>query len=123
MQAAASTTTTTTTAATITVSWFYDGVGCTTASYVFRKNGITQASGGGAGSASGSFTCVVGDVLVAENISGIKGFECSSAAAQIDRNFATVASDFQSGFNVAATATWTVTSGTTSVQMYAGSVA
>ena len=120
MQKAAATTTTTTTSATITVSWFYDGVGCTTSSYSFRKNGSTQASGGGAGSASGSFTCIVGDVLVAENTSGIKGFACGSAAAQIDRNGVTVASDFQSGFSVTATATWTVTAGTTSVQLYAG---
>lgn len=115
-----STTTTTTTAAVITVNWFYDGGGCTTSSYSFRKNGSTQASGGGGSTASGSFTCVVGDVLVAEHTSGIKGVSCSSAAAQIDRNGVTVASDFQSGFSVTATATWTVTSGTTSVDMYAG---
>jgi len=120
MQAAASTTTTTTTAATITVSWFYEPLGCSTASYSFRKNGVTQASGGGGTSASGTFTCVVGDVLVAEHTSGIKGIGCSDASSQIDRNFATVASAFVPGFSVTATSTWTVTSGTTSVQMYAG---
>ena len=108
---------------TITVSWFYDGVGCTTSSYSFIKNGSTQASGGGAGSASGTFTCVVGDVLVAEQTSGIKGASCSSAAAQIDRDGVTVASQFVSGFSVTATATWTVTSGTTSVVMSTGAVA
>jgi hypothetical protein len=117
------TTTTTTTAATITVSWFYEPLGCATASYVFRKNGVTQASGGGGTSASGSFTCVVGDTLVAEHTSGIKGLGCSGASSNIDRNFVTVASDSVPGFNVTATSTWTVTSGTTSVQMYAGAAA
>ena len=108
---------------TITVNWTSDGVGCTTTTYSFSKNGSTQASGGGAGTASGTFTCVVGDVLVAEQTSGIKGFACGSAAAQIDRNGVTVASDFQSGFSVTATATWTVTSGTTTVAMSTGAVA
>lgn len=122
MQKAAATTTTTTTASTITVNWQSDGVGCSTTTYEFRKNGVIQANGGGSGTASGTFTCVVGDVLVAQQTSGIKGASCSSAAGQIDRNFVTVASDFQSGFSVTATATWTVTSGTTSVQMYTGAV-
>jgi len=114
------TTTTTTTAASITVSWFYDSGGCATASYAFKKNGVTQASGGGATSTSGSFTCIVGDILVAEYTSGIKGFECNTAFTEILRNGATiVATDTQFGFNVLATSTWTVTSGTTSVNMTA----
>ena len=114
------TTTTTTTAASITVNWFYDGAGCTTASYSFKKNGSTQASGGGGSPASGSFTCIVGDVLVAEYTSGAKGFECNTAFTEILRNGATiVATDTQFGFNVLATSTWTVTSGTTSVNMTA----
>jgi hypothetical protein len=114
------TTTTTTTAATITVSWFYDSGGCATASYAFKKNGVTQSSGGGGTSASGSFTCIVGDILVAEYTSGAKGFACNTAFTEILRNGATiVATDTQFGFNVLATSTWTVTSGTTSVNMTA----
>ena len=118
------TTTTTTTAGVITVSWFYNTLGgCTTRSYSFRKNGVTQASGGGNTSASGTFTCVVGDVLEAEEDSGIKGVACSGASSNIDRNFVTVASSIVPGFSVAAISTWTVTAGTTSVQMYAGAAA
>jgi hypothetical protein len=113
----AATTTTTTTSGVITVNW-ESNTPCATASYAFRKNGSTQASGGG--SASGSFTCVVGDILVAEQTSGIKGIGCSGANSQIDRNFVTVVSTFVPGFSVTATSTWTVTSGTTSVQLYAG---
>ena len=94
---------------------------CATASYSFSKNGSLIASGGG--SASGSFTCVVGDVLVAQQISGVKGALCSGASASIQRNGVEVASAFVPGFNQVATATWTVTSGTTSVAMYAGAVA
>jgi hypothetical protein len=107
----------------ITVSWYYEPFSCATAAYSFRKNGSTEASGGGGTSASGTFTCIVGDILVAEHTSGIKGIGCSDASSQIDRNFATVASAFTPGFNVTATSTWTVTSGTTSVQMYAGAAA
>jgi hypothetical protein len=107
----------------ITVSWFAD-LNCATATYSFRKNGSTMANGGGIVSDNGSFTCVVGDVLVAEQVSGIKGIGCDSAASEIQRNGSTtVASDSQSGFNVTATSTWTVTSGTTSVNMYAGNIA
>jgi hypothetical protein len=103
------------------VNW-QAGVFCGTASWSFRKNGSTMASGGG--DDSGTFTCVVNDVLVAEQTSGIKGFGCDSAISEIQRNGGTtVASDSQSGFNVTATSTWTVTSGTTVVHMYAGNVA
>ena len=119
------TTTTTTTApgASITVSWFAD-INCATASYSFRKNGITQASGGGIVSDFGSFTCVVGDVLVAEMTSGSTGtLGCNFAASQIDSNAGTQAQTTNSGINVNATSTWTVTSGTTAVTMYAGLVA
>ena len=115
-----STTTTTTTSATITVNWFYDPFGCTTRSYAILKNGSTVSSGGGSTAASGSFTCIVGDVLEAQSTAGIKGLGCSDTVSQIDRNGVTVASDYQAGFFVGATATWTVTSGTTSVQMYTG---
>jgi hypothetical protein len=94
---------------------------CGTATWAFYKNGSTMASGGGEG--DGTFTCVVGDVLVAEQTSGIKGIGCDSAISSIERNGTTVASDSQSGFNVTATSTWTVTSGTTLVNMYAGGVA
>ena len=104
----------------ITVIW-QAAVGCLTASWVFRKNGVTQASGGGFN--DGTFTCVVGDVLVAEMTSGIKGIGCSFAATAIERNGVQVASDNQSGFNVTSTSTWTVTSGTASVNMYAGAIA
>ena len=114
------TTTTTTTASTITVSWFYDSGGCATATYAFKKNGVTQASGGGATPTSGSFTCIVGDILVAEYTSGAKGVACNTAFTEILRNGATiVATDTQSGFNLLSTSTWTVTSGTTSVTMTA----
>lgn len=107
--------------AVITVYWDA-ALFCATASYSFRKNGVTQASGGG--SASGSFTCVVGDVLVAEQISGVKGIGCNTAQSEIQRNGGTtVASASNTGFNVSATSTWTVTSGTTSVNMYAGAIA
>ena len=117
---AAPTTTTTTTAASITVNWFYDSGGCATASYAIKKNGGTEASGGGGTSASGSFTCIVGDILVAEYTSGAKGFQCNIAFTEILRNGATiVATDTQSGFNLLSTSTWTVTSGTTSVTMTA----
>ena len=106
---------------TITVYWDA-ALFCATASYSFRKNGVTQASGGG--SASGSFTCVVGYVLVAEHISGVKGIGCDTAQSEIQRNGGTtVASASNTGFNVSATSTWTVTSGTTSVNMYAGAIA
>jgi len=120
--ATTTTTSTTTTSAVITVNWFAE-LNCATASYSFSKNGVGQASGGGFVSDSGSFTCVVGDVLVASQTSGIKGGGCNTAAAQIDSNAGTQASDFQLGFNVTATATWTVTAGTTSVTMYAGAIA
>jgi len=110
--------------ATITVSWFYDGAGCSTASYAIKKNGVTESSGGGGSTANGSFTCIVGDTLVAEYTSGAKGFACNTAFTEILRNGVTiVATDTQSGFNVLATSSWTVTSGTTSVNMTAaGSV-
>jgi hypothetical protein len=102
--------------------YYLASVLCDTATWAFRKNGSTIASGGGEG--DGTFTCVVGDILVAEQTSGIKGFGCDSAISEIQRNGGTtVASDSQSGFNVTATSTWTVTSGTTSVNMYAGGVA
>ena len=123
MQDPVVTTTTTTTSGVITVSWFYNPTPCATRSYSFRKNGVTQASGGGSGSASGTFTCVVGDVLEAEEDSGIKGIGCSGANSNIDRNFVTVASASVPGFSAAAISTWTVTAGTTSVQMYAGAAA
>lgn len=110
------------TAATITVTWNADTSICATASYSFRKNGSTQASG--AGVATGSFTCVVGDILVAEMTSGVKGIGCNSAQSDIIRNGSTtVASASNTGFNVLATSTWTVTSGTTSVTLDAGVVA
>jgi uncharacterized delta-60 repeat protein len=107
----------------ITVNWQAE-LNCATASYSFRKNGVTQASGGGAVSDFGSFTCVVGDVLVAEMTSGSTGtFGCNFASSAIERNGAQVASDTNSGVNVNATSTWTVTAGTTSVQLYAGLIA
>jgi hypothetical protein len=104
----------------ITVIW-QAAVGCLTASWVFRKNGVTQASGGGFN--DGTFTCVVGDVLVAEMTSGIKGIGCSGAQSGIDRNGVNVVFTSVPGFNVTATSTWTVTAGTTSVYLYAGLVA
>ena len=109
--------------AAITVNWSAS-LFCATASYAFRKNGSTVASGGGNVDDSGSFTCVVGDVLVAEQTAGIKGFGCSGAQSSIERNGGTtVASASVPGFFVTATSTWTVTSGTTFVQMYAGNIA
>ena len=121
MQKAAATTTTTTTSAVITGFWQADMGACATASYAFSKNGSSIASGGGA--ASGSFTCVVGDVVEAQMISGIKGIACNNAFASVDRNGVTVASQSVSGFNQIATATWTVTAGTTSVTLNSGLVA
>jgi hypothetical protein len=96
---------------------------CTTSTYSFTKNSSTEASGGGTGGDSGSFTCVVGDTLVAENTSGIKGIGCDIAASAIDSNAGSQAADIQSGFNVSATSIWTVTPGTTVVYMYAGLIA
>ena len=120
MQDPAATTTTTTTSAVITVNWFYDPAGCATASYAIKKNGVTQSSGGGGTPDNGSFTCIVGDTLVAEYTSGAKGFACNTAFTEILRNGATiVATDTQFGFNLLSTSSWTVTSGTTSVNMTA----
>lgn len=105
---------------TITVNWSYIPGGCATASYAIKKNGVTQSSGGGGTGTSGSFTCVVGDILVAEYTSGAKGIACNTAYTEILRNGTTiVASDTQFGFNLLSTSTWTVTSGTTSVGMTA----
>ena len=117
--AAPTTTTTTTTSGVITVYWQAE-LSCTTSTYSFTKNSSTEASGGGTGGDSGSFTCVVGDTLVAENTSGIKGIGCDIAASAIDSNAGSQAADIQSGFNVSATSIWTVTPGTTVVYMYAG---
>ena len=50
-------------------------------------------------------------------------FGCNFASSAIERNGAQVASDTNSGVNVNATSTWTVTAGTTSVQLYAGLIA
>jgi hypothetical protein len=119
--ATTTTTSTTTTSAVITVSWQADMGACATASYSFRKNGSTQASGGGA--ASGTFTCVVGDILVAEQTSGIKGAFCNTANSSIDTNTGNKVTTSNTGFNVNATSTWTVTSGTTFVQLSAGLIA
>jgi hypothetical protein len=104
----------------ITVNYIA-AVSCGTATWAFYKNLDTMASGGGEG--DGTFTCVVGDVLTAEQTSGIKGIGCDSAQAAIDRNGTQVAFDSQSGFNVSATAIYTVTAGTTSIYMYAGNIA
>ena len=122
MQKAAATTTTTTTSASIPVNWFAE-LNCATASYSITKNGATVSSGGGFISDFGSFTCVVGDVLVASQTAGIKGGGCNTSSAQIDRNGVTVASQSQIGFFLTSTATWTVTAGTTTVDMYAGLIA
>jgi hypothetical protein len=108
--------------AAITVNWSAS-LFCPTASYSITKNGSTISSGGGDLDDGGTFTCVVGDVLVASQTSGIKGSFCSGAQSAIDRNFVTVVYTSVPGFNVTATSTWTVTSGTTSVQMYAGAIA
>ena len=121
MQKAAATTTTTTTSAVITVYW-QASLFCDTASYSFTKNGITQASGGGFVDDFGSFTCVVGDVLVAQQTSGVKGTFCSGANSAIDSNAGAQASSSVPGFNATATSNWTVTSGTTVVNMYAGAI-
>ena len=106
----------------ITVNWQAE-LNCATASYSFRKNGSIIASGGGAVSDFGSFTCVAGDILVAEMTSGVSGVGCNYAQSAIESNVGPQVSDCQSGFNVTATSTWTVIAGTTSVQMYAGLVA
>jgi hypothetical protein len=106
----------------ITVNWFAE-LNCATATYSFSKNGDTIASGGGIVSDNGTFTCVVGDTLTANQTSGVKGVGCDTAQAAIERNGVQVAFDSQTGFNVGATATFTVTAGTTTINMYAGLIA
>ena len=114
MQDPVATTTTTTTSGVITVSWSYSVGTCTGDIFNITKNGSSVVNTSTSG--FGTFTCVVGDALVVETTSGLKGFGCSDAYSEILRNGATiVSSDQQFGFGVTAIASWTVTSGTTSV--------
>lgn len=113
MQAAA-TTTTTTTSGVITVNWSYTVGACTGDSFTITKNGTAVVGPISVGS-SGTFTVVVGDALVVTTTSGIKGAVCPDATSEIYRNGVLVASQFSPGFSATATASWTVTSGTTSV--------
>jgi hypothetical protein len=109
------TTTTTTTAGVITVSWSYSVATCTGDSFTITKNAVTVV-GPISASGSGTFTAVVGDALVVTTTSGIKGIGCDDAYSEILRNGVTiVASQTSLGFSATAIASWTVTSGTTSI--------
>lgn len=124
MQDPFETTSTTTTTATLTVNWYYEGLTCNdgNSGSVF-KNSVNQGNAAGPGAYSGSFTCVVGDVLSVEYTTGdsaLKG--CTLAQAAIETNAGQVAFDSAVGINTTATATWTVTSGTTFINLFSGAV-
>jgi hypothetical protein len=120
------TTTTTTTIAPIMAYWYAEKIlGCpNNATYAVYKNSILQASGVLGANASGSFAVVVGDIVEIENTSAANGVGCDEANANIFRNSnpTAVATDTQSGYGASATATFTITAGTTIVELYAGPV-
>jgi hypothetical protein len=99
---------------TITVNWSYNVGVCSGDSFNITKNGTTVVGPRSIGG-SGTFTVVVGDALVVSTTSGIKGLSCADPYSEIIRNGSIVASQSQSGFSVTAVASWTVTSGTTSI--------
>lgn len=116
------TTTSTTTIAPIMAYWYASKLpGCpNNATYTVSKNAVVVASGVLGANASNAFPVVVGDVVEITNTSAANGLGCDTATAIIDRNGVNVVTDTQSGYGVQATATWTVTAGTTYVELYAG---
>lgn len=118
------TTTTTTTIAPIIASWYASKIpGCpNNATYTVSKNSVVVASGVLGANVSGSFAVVEGDIVEITNTSAANGTGCDTATANIDRNGVNVVTDTQTGYGVQATATWTVTAGTTYVDLYAGPV-
>jgi hypothetical protein len=118
------TTTTTTTIAPIIASWYASKIdGCpNNATYTVSKNSVVISSGILGAGASGSFAVVEGDIVEITNTSAANGVGCNTATANIDRNGVNVVTDTQSGYGVGAVATWTVTAGTTYVDLYSGPV-
>lgn len=120
------TTTTTTTIAPIMAYWYASKIlGCpNNATYAVYKNSILQANGVLGANASGSFVVVLGDIVEIENTSAANGEGCDEANANIFRNSnpTAVATDTQSGYGANAVATFTITAGTTIVELYAGPV-
>jgi hypothetical protein len=120
------TTTTTTTIAPIMAYWYASKIlGCpNNATYTVSKNSVIVASGVLGSNASGSFAVVEGDVVEITNTSAANGDGCDESNANIFRNSnpTAVATDTQTGYGVQATATFTITAGTTIVELYAGPV-
>lgn len=120
------TTTTTTTIAPIMAYWYASKIlGCpNNATYTVSKNSVVVASGVLGANASGSFAVVEGDIVEITNTSAANGDGCDEANANIFRNSnpTAVATDTQTGYGVQATATFTITAGTTIVELYAGPV-
>lgn len=121
-----SSTSTTTTIAPIMAYWFASKIpGCpNNATYSVYKNSILQANGVLGSNASGSFSVVVGDIVEIQNTAAANGVGCDESNANIFRNSnpTAVATDTQSGYGSGAIATFTITAGTTIVELYAGPV-
>ena len=117
-----SSTSTTTTIAPIMVYWYASKlVGCpNNALYSVSKNSVIVANGVLGLGASGSFPVVVGDVVEITNTAAANGIGCDQAAVYVDRNGLNIITDTQTGYGSTATATWTVTNGTTYVTLSAG---
>lgn len=117
-----STTSTTSTIAPIMVYWYASKLpGCpNNATYTVSKNSAIVASGVLGASASGSFAVVVGDIVEITNTAAANGVGCDQSAVYVDRNGSNIITDTQTGYGSTATATWTVTNGTTNVTLSAG---
>ena len=117
-----SSTSTTTTIAPIMVYWYASKIlECpNTALYSVSKNSIIIANGVLGVGASGSFPVVVGDIVEITNTAAASGTGCDQAAVYVDRNGFNIITDTQTGYGSTATATWTVTNGTTYVTLSAG---
>jgi hypothetical protein len=117
-----STTSTTSTIAPIMVYWYASKLpGCpNNATYTVSKNSAIVASGVLGVGASGSFAVVVGDIVEITNTAAANGVGCDQSAVYVDRNGFNIITDTQTGYGSTATATWTVTNGTTNVTLSAG---
>jgi hypothetical protein len=117
-----STTSTTSTIAPIMVYWYASKLpGCpNNATYTVSKNSAIVASGVLGVAASGSFAVVVGDIVEVTNTAAANGVGCDQSAVYVDRNGLNIITDTQTGYGSTATATWTVTNGTTDVTLSAG---
>jgi hypothetical protein len=117
-----STTSTTSTIAPIMVYWYASKLpGCpNNATYTVSKNSAIVASGVLGASASGSFAVVVGDIVEITNTAAANGVGCDQSAVYVDRNGLNIITDTETGYGSTATATWTVTNGTTDVTLSAG---